>query len=101
MKKFIALCLLLVACTPDPEPLLQVTFTDSNMFGIDIPFKEEEPMVYRTKTVPYRTQVLGGSRYSFLDEFGNLIELKGSYDFEVVQLGWIPPDDPRHSKYKK
>jgi hypothetical protein len=89
-----------MAMQPKPEPLFEVTFTDSNMLGIDVPFIEEESMVYRTKTRPIRTQILAGSRYSFIDENGNLIELKGSYDFEVKQIGWIPIDDPRHSQNK-
>jgi hypothetical protein len=86
------------ATRPRPEPLLEITFTDSNLFGVDVPFLEKEEKIYVGKTRPVRTQILGGSRYTFLDENGDLIELKGSYNFEVKQIGWIEIDDPRHSR---
>ena len=91
----------LIGCTPAPEPLFEVTFTDSNFFGIDIPLLEKEQTVYRTKSRPFRTGVMGGTRWTFVDEFGGLGEVKGSRDFELVQIGWIEHTDPRHSKYEE
>ena len=102
MKKALTLLILLLASCgpPDPEPLYEVTFQSTNALGVELPWFKAEPKVYRTKTRPIRTGILGGTRFSWNDEFGNLGELKGSYDFQVTQIGEILYTDPRHSKYE-
>jgi len=86
---------------PKPVRLLEVTFEDSNLFGIDVPLlKKEEKGPFLSFARPTRTGVLGGTRWTLITIDGDLVELKGSYDFSVKQLEWVEYTDPRHPKYE-
>lgn len=73
----------------DKEPPTAHTYEirvwDSNLLGIDVPWKKPEPAVYLSHETPHKINLLG-SRYGFHDTDGNWIEFKGSREFEVREI---------------